>query len=630
MENDDTPLLTATLHHISSNTSHRHVASTPQASPPDAPDGPFTLRAPAFAFGQPFIIRVDAGALFHQLYPARAGLRTLLIGLVLSGLIAALYRAMHARRQALETEVQDRTAALWQSEQSYRRLFNTITQAIYILDDQLRYIDVNEGACAMYDYQREEFIGRGIDFLSAPNRNTHLDIPAIITRVMAGETVYLEYWGRRKNGEEFPKELWVTRGTYFGSEVFIVVANEISDRKKGETERERLNAQIVQAQKMESVGRLAGGVAHDFNNMLQAIIGNALLARQQIDPHHPSHELLAEIEASAQRSAALTRQLLAFASRQTIQPRIVDLNAIVSGILKMLHRLIGENIHLEWKPATGLWPVKIDPGQIDQILANLVVNARDAIASVGSITIATTNYTCDSATCHLHGFECRPGSYVLLTVTDDGAGMDQETLSHVFEPFFTTKSEGKGTGLGLATVFGIVHQNNGLITIDSRPGQGTTVKILLPRREESAQPEPANPPRPADSTLNGSETILLVEDEPALLRMGQVALERLGYRVLAAPSPADALRIAGAFEGPIDLLVTDVILPGMNGRDLALQLASLHPDTQCLFMSGYTADVISDRGVLSEQMHFLQKPFTISDLASTIRTILAARRSPSA
>jgi CheY-like chemotaxis protein len=373
---------------------------------------------------------------------------------------------------------------------------------------------------------------------------------------------------------------------------------------------------------MESIGRLAGGVAHDFNNMLQAILGNAALALQAAPPA-PVGEYLNEIRHSAERSADLTRQLLAFASRQTATPRVLDLNDTISGMLKMLVRLIGEDIHLQWAPGRAVWPIKMDPSQLDQILANLAVNARDAIGGVGTLTIETANITCREDDCE-HGYRgCRRGDYATLTVCDTGSGMSEDTLSHIFEPFFTTKKPGQGVGLGLATVFGVVKQNRGFISVKSTPGHGATFVIGIPRAaiEHGAPTDPE--PRPAALPLRrGSETILLVEDEKAILRLGEESLRRLGYRILAALTPQQAVDLARQHTEPIHLLITDVVLPEMNGRELALLMSSLHPEVRCLFMSGYTADVIAERGVLDEHVHFLQKPFTLDALAAAVRKVL--------
>jgi len=397
---------------------------------------------------------------------------------------------------------------------------------------------------------------------------------------------------------------------------------DITERKLVEEEKGRLEGQLQQAVKMETVGRLAGGIAHDFNNMLGVILGHTELALSQVDPAQPLHADLSEIDRAARRSADLTRQLLAFARKQTVSPVVLDLNATVAGTLKMLHRLLGENVDLAWRPGAGLWPIKMDPSQVDQILANLCVNARDSISGHGTLSIETGNASCDEAYCESHP-EVAPGEYVRLVVSDTGCGMDKQTQAHLFEPFFTTKGQGKGTGLGLATLYGMVKQNDGFVHVSSEPGAGTTFTIYLPRHHGQAQQdgvaETVNPP---SRVGRGHETILLVEDEPAILKVTRRMLERQGYVVLPAGTPADAIRLAGLHPGEIQLLVTDVIMPGMNGSDLARSLLSLHPGLKRLFMSGYTADVIAQQGVISDGVNFIQKPFTTEGLAQAVRAAL--------
>lgn len=385
------------------------------------------------------------------------------------------------------------------------------------------------------------------------------------------------------------------------------------------TEQKKLQDQLIQAQKMESVGRLAGGVAHDFNNMLSVILGHAELARikESVSPALAEH--LEQIQKAAEHSADIVRQLLAFARKQTVSPRVFDLNETVSSMLKMLRRLIGEAIELVWVPEEALWPVKMDPAQINQIMINLCVNARDSIAGVGRIAIETGNKIFDASICTGHeGFV--PGEYVLLTVSDNGCGMDKETINKIFEPFFTTKGLGKGTGLGLAMVYGIVKQNDGFIDVYSEPGQGTSFKIYLPRYQ--GKEEQACSAKPKMPTDRGQETVLMVEDEPAILDLGKQLLEMQGYRVLAAGTPGEAMRLAEEHIGEIHLLLTDVIMPEMNGRELAGWLHSLYPGLKRLFMSGYTADVIADHGVLDEGVHFIQKPFSLDALAAKVREAL--------
>ena len=405
-----------------------------------------------------------------------------------------------------------------------------------------------------------------------------------------------------------------------GGTLWHGIISDITERKRGEEEKAKLELQLRQAQKMDSVGRLAGGVAHDFNNMLGVILGRAEMVLEQIDPSDPLHEDLREIKAAAERSASLTRQLLAFARKQTVAPKVLDLNGIVDGMLKMLRRLLGEDIALTWLPAPGLWPVKVDPSQIDQILANLCVNARDAIRGVGRLSIETGNTTFDADYCAFHA-EVHPGAYVKVVVSDTGCGMDRATQDKLFEPFFTTKEAGKGTGLGLATVYGIVKQNEGFINVYSEPGHGTTFSVYLPRhlgQDDQVQTKGSTVPAP-----RGHETILLVEDEPAVLKMTKRMLERQGYNVVAASTPGEAIRVARDFSGEIHLLMTDIVMPEMNGWDLARILIAFHSNLKHLFMSGYTSDVIARHGVLGEGVHFIQKPFSPQAIAAKVREALS-------
>jgi two-component system cell cycle sensor histidine kinase/response regulator CckA len=415
-------------------------------------------------------------------------------------------------------------------------------------------------------------------------------------------------------------------GEYVDADVRVVthlasVAWEVAERKRVEEESAKVQIQLTQAQKMESVGRLAGGVAHDFNNLLMGIMNYVDLCRDELAEGHPIRGYLDEITSDAQRSADLARQLLAFARKQTVMPKVLDLNDTVVGMLKMLERLLGENISMTWIPGARLWQVKVDPSQVDQILANLCINARDAIAGVGRLTIETSNVAADERYCAGHAGAV-PGEYVQLALSDTGHGMGQDVIEHIFEPFFTTKDVGKGTGLGLATVYGIVVQNKGFITVYSEPGKGTTFKICLPRCD--AQPsscvaaEPYVLPR-------GSETILLVEDEKSVRVTTHMFLENLGYKVLVADDPGKALGLAAQHSGDIDLLITDVIMPNMSGRDLADQLSGTRPFTRRIFISGFTADVIAQEGVLEDGVQFLSKPFGREALARKVREVLEGK-----
>jgi PAS domain S-box-containing protein len=404
----------------------------------------------------------------------------------------------------------------------------------------------------------------------------------------------------------------------------VFVFRDISERKQVEQRNKQLQEQLFQAQKMESVGRLAGGVAHDFNNMLGVILGHAELAILKENADRPLLADLLEIKKAAERSADITRRLLAFARKQTIFPQVLDLNETAAGMLKMLQKLIGEDIQLVWQPQANLWPIKMDPSQIDQILANLSVNARDAIAGTGELTIKTTNVIAAEADCaDRPGFV--PGEYVLLSVSDSGCGMDQEIKDKLFEPFFTTKEVGKGTGLGLAMIYGIVKQNNGFIDVESEPGLGTTFRIYFPRHNAPADsPETKETVEPI---IGGCETILMAEDEESMLELGAAMLEHLGYKVLRAPLPDEAIRAAQGHSERIDLLVTDVVMPQMNGKKLAETIKSIHPGIATLFMSGYTANVIAHQGILDSDTLFIQKPFTRRALAAMVRKALEQGKS---
>ena len=385
------------------------------------------------------------------------------------------------------------------------------------------------------------------------------------------------------------------------------------------TEQKELEERYVKSQKMEAVGRLAGGVAHDLNNTLSVVMGYSEMALERIAEGDPLRDDLLEVFNASRRSTSTIAQLLAFASRQTIAPEILDLNETIENMLRMLRSLIGEDIDLVWTPAKSLWQVKMDPSQIDQILANMMVNSRDAISDVGRVVISTESVSLDEEFCREHP-DLVPGDFALLSISDDGCGMGSDTLAQVFEPYFTTKAVGEGSGLGLATVFGIVKQNSGHIEACSEPGQGTTFRIYLPKHEgeitESLDKSEREIPK------GRGESVLIVEDEEQILKLSQRILGNLGYKVLAASNPKEAVELARNYGDKLDLLITDVVMPQMNGRELADQIMPDFPELRLLFMSGYTADVIADRGVLGEGIRFLQKPFTSRDLAIQVRAAL--------
>ncbi len=486
----------------------------------------------------------------------------------------------------------------------------------YWLDESGRITYANEAACRALGYTHEELLELHVwDVNPRASSDRFVEVWRMLKE--HGPTT-IESEHRRKDGSTFPVELESMYASCAGREYCNGYARDITARRASEREREALQAKLLQSQKMESIGRLAGGVAHDFNNMLSVILGHADLALARLDPSHPLHEHLVDIRAAAKRSADLTRQLLAFARRQPARPQVLDLNQAAASMLGMLGRLIGEDIALEFRPASGLWPVKIDPSQVSQILTNLAINARDAIGGVGTLRISTRNHALDAL--QPEGAARALGDHVVLEVADDGRGMSPETLEHVFEPFFTTKGPGEGTGLGLSTVYGIVSQNGGFIDVESAEGAGTTFRIRLPRHLAEATSHGTD--RPPPTSRGGDETILLVEDEPTVLKLTQSMLSRLGYDVLCAGSPAEALEIAREHDGAIDLLVADVVMPEMNGRELAERLSEIRPGLRRLYTSGYPADFIANRGVIDEAVNFVQKPFSEAELAAKVRGAL--------
>jgi PAS domain S-box-containing protein len=509
--------------------------------------------------------------------------------------------------------------ALRESEERFHRFFRASPFAVSILRPiDNRFADINDAFPNLFGYTREEIIGQ-----NALELGVWAD-PADWARMFGilqkeGRVQDFETRFRKKSGEIMDVRFSAEVIEVAGQEYLLCLTEDITERKRGEEERRKLAEQLFQAQKMESVGRLAGGVAHDFNNMLGVIIGRSEMALEKGVPPDKLRDNLKEILKAGLRSADLTRQLLAFARKQTAVPRTLDLNETISGMLNMLRRLIDEDITLFWVPGLDLWKVKIDPSQVDQILANLVVNARDAISGVGDITMRTENVVIDDSN-RAANPEFIPGEYVLLTMSDTGVGMSREIREKVFEPFFTTKELGKGTGLGLSTVYGIVKQNDGVIHVSSEPGQGTTFTIYLPRFEVQTERVPSEDA--ADKHPTGTETILLVEDDEAILNLSRIILERLGYTVLAAKTPGQAISLAKQHPGELHLLITDVVMPEMNGRELAEKLGPVRPNLKCLFMSGYTADVIAHRGILDEGVNFIQKPFGSNDLAVRVRRVL--------
>jgi PAS domain S-box-containing protein len=503
-----------------------------------------------------------------------------------------------------------------QAEVERERLLTAIEQAgetIFVTDPEGTIEYVNPAFETVTGYTRAEALGQTPHLLKS-GKHDEVFYRNMWRTVSEGRTWQGHILNKRKDGTLYTDEATISPVHDATGRIvnYVAVTRDI-------TEHLRLSEHLRQAQKMEAIGRLAGGVAHDFNNLLTVILGLAELATSEVNPEDPLLARIQGIQSAGTRAADLTRQLLAFARKQVVAPKVLDLNAAIAGLEKMLGRLIGEDVAFVWKPGPDLWAVHIDPSQVDQLLANLVVNARDAMADAGTLTVETANAVLDEAYCKAHA-GVTPGEYVRLTISDTGCGMDRETLCRIFEPFFTTKGEGAGTGLGLATVYGIVKQAGGYLEAHSEPGLGTSFQIYLPRWEGQATAtagsgEEARP-------LRGTETVLMVEDEESILTLGRGILERFGYRVLSARTPGEALLMVEKEGGEIHLLVTDVVMPGMNGRELCERLQAVRPRVRCLFLSGYTADIITQRGVLPEGVNFLQKPYTMKGLAAKVRAVL--------
>ncbi|NTV45619.1 MAG: PAS domain S-box protein [Chlorobiales bacterium] len=532
------------------------------------------------------------------------------------GRILAVVRDISERKRAEK--------ALRESERNYREIFNATNEAIFLHDAVTgSVLDVNDTSMRLFGYELKEEIltaRPGELSLSKPPYTGEERLHRIQMAVEHGPQIF-EWHARKKNGDLFWVEVSLHSTQIGGKGRVLAVIHDITERKRAEEEKEKLQIELAHAQKMESIGRLAGGVAHDFNNMLSVIIGYSELAMLNMNPSEPLYTNLNEILSTAKRSAEVTRKLLTFARKQLISPRSINLNETVAITFKTLRRLIGENIDLAWQQDEKLWSVKMDPVQVDQILVNLCLNSRDAIEGVGKISIKTDNMIIDQAFCDTHEGSV-PGEFVVLTVSDDGTGMDKETLEHIFEPFFTTKEFGQGTGMGMATVYGIVKQNNGFIDVFSEPGKGTTVTVFLPRNESLTAKTRTEDTKKI--SVSQGETVLIVEDEESILKTLKIMLKQLGYTTLSANLPSKALCLVKEYHSKIDLLITDVIMPEMNGRELADQLHAAYPDMKIMFMSGYTADTIANWGILQEDVHFLQKPFTMKDLACKIREVLEA------
>jgi len=527
--------------------------------------------------------------------------------------------ALAATFNRMTSAVAEREERLRESEERFRAMTESAVDAVVTAGSNGTIVSWNRGAQTIFGYGPHEVLGTTLDRL-IPERYRQAPPGGLVAMAStdAGNVTPapIEFHGVRKDGREFPIELslatWKTRhGTFLTAIIRDV------------TERTQLEAQFRQAQKMESIGRLAGGVAHDFNNLLTVIGGQTELVRMRLPADDPLRERVGVVQDAAARAADLTKQLLAFSRKQVLEPKILDLNTVVEGVAPMLRRLIGEDIELLTRLGPGLGHVEADPGQITQIIVNLAVNARDAMPGGGRLTIETDNVDLDETYADRRAPDVRPGPFIMLAVGDTGIGMDEEIQSHVFEPFFTTKESGKGTGLGLATVYGIVKQSNGHVGVYSEPGKGTTFKIYLPR---VAQPADALAPDAGVMPGGGSETILLVEDDDRVRALACEVLGEHGYTVLEARHGSDALDISQRYHGAIQLLLTDVVMPGMGGRELAGRLRRDRPQMKILYMSGYTADTIAHHGVLDEGEAFLSKPVLPRMLASKVRETIDGPR----
>ena len=532
----------------------------------------------------------------------------------------ALMFAGRKARIVLANDVTERVLAeeaLKQTEKKYRSIFENAVEGIFQSTTDGRFIAVNPAMVKMLGFESaEDLIAHRTDIATQHyvDSKSRAELQHLIAKDSVVTGFECEVYRKdrskiwtRENIRAIHDEL----GTILHYEGSI---EDISKQKQLET-------QLLQSQKLEGIGRLAGGIAHDFNNLLTAIMGYSLLSLRKLHEQDPLYHNITEIEKAANRAASLTRQLLAFSRKQILQPKVLNLNEIVSDINKMLRRLIGENIELRTALSPDLGNVKADPGQIEQVIMNLVINARDAMDNGGKLTIETSNVYLDEKYASQH-IAVNPGYFVMLAISDTGTGMDEETQSHIFEPFFTTKEIGKGTGLGLSTVYGIVKQSGGNIWVYSEPNQGTTFKIYLPRVDEDA--EHLKRAIFKQEVLKGTETVLLAEDDEVVRNLACVVLETNGYKVLEAANGEAALLICEKYQGTINLLLTDVVMPEMSGIELAKRLAVMRPEMRVLYMSGYTENAVVYSGILKEGMTYIQKPFSPDDLAKKVRDVLDA------
>jgi PAS domain S-box-containing protein len=542
------------------------------------------------------------------------------------GLLAELADDLAFGIVVLRTRNEHRRAeqALIVSEERFKRLLQNSNDIIATLDENFVYTSVSGPVSNLLGYQPEELLGTS-GFDSIHPEDIKAARTAFYDCFKRPDAVHrLEYRFRHKNGTWIYLEAVGTNRLQDTSVRGIVLnIRDMSDRKRGEIERDKLQNQLQQAMKMEAVGRLAGGIAHDFNNLLTIVTGNVELAKLTLNPSDAIVRHLDEVANASQSAASLTRQLLAFSRRQIIEPRVIDLNALVDNLQKMLVRLIGENIVLRTVLDKNCHSVFVDPGQFEQVLVNLVVNARDAMPAGGSLLIETANRELDQDYCVRHP-SAQPGQYVMLAVSDTGHGMSEEVRLRLFEPFFTTKPKGQGTGLGLATIFGAVNQAGGSIEAYSELNQGSTFKIYLPRSGDLPEALAATGRSPVSPT--GHETVLLVEDDQGVRDLTVRILRRLGYQVLIATNGSGALDVVDGFDGRIDLLMTDVVLPDTNGRELAERILAGRPETEVLFTSGYTNNVVVHRGIVDKSLNFIGKPYSLQALARKLREVLEANR----